>query len=278
MSRSRTYKFVLQPTSRQLAAIECLLGLQRELYNAALEERRGSWKWNPRSVSYFDQTKELTQLRSVRPDILSFGVTVCRGTLLRLDKSFKGFFRRCKAGEKPGFPRFKGPGSFVSLQWNNTKCWAIDEDAGRLRIHGIGNVKVRLHRPIKGTPKAITIRREGRRYWVSIQCVDVPAEPLPATGKSIGIDLGVGFLVATSDGALTQGPQFGKRAHTGLENAQRDLATKVLAPRTGRRPKSGWPPTTARSPTDAMTSPTRCPVGWSTTMTSSSTRTSRSRT
>jgi len=227
VSRSRNYKFLLQPTRRQLAAIECLRELQRELYNAALEERRGSWKWNQRSVSYFDQTKELTQLRSVRPDTLAFGVTVCRGTLMRLDRAFEGFFRRCNAGEKPGFPRFKGPGSFVSLQWNDTKGWALDETAGRLRLCGIGKVKVHLHRCIKGTPKTITIRREGKRYWVSFQCVDVPAESLPATGKSIGIDLGVGCLVATSDGQLIEGPQFGKRGHAGLEKAQRDLATKV---------------------------------------------------
>jgi putative transposase len=225
VSRSRNYKFLLQPTRRQLAAIECLRELQRELYNAALEERRGSWKWNQRSVSYFDQTKELTQLRSVRPDTLAFGVTVCRGTLMRLDRAIQGFFRRCNAGEKPGFPRFKGPGSFVSLQWNDTKGWALDETAGRLC--GIGKVKVHLHRCIKGTPKTITIRREGKRYWVSFQCVDVPAESLPATGKSIGIDLGVGCLVATSDGQLIEGPQFGKRGHAGLEKAQRDLATKV---------------------------------------------------
>ena len=227
MSSSRTYKFVLQPTSRQLAAFECLLGLQRELYNAALEERRGCWKWNQRSVSYFDQTKELTQLRSARPDVLSFGVTVCRGTLLRLDRAFNGFFRRCKAGEKPGFPRFKGPGSFVSLQWVDRSGWALNQDTGRLRLYGIGHIRVRLHRSIKGIPKTITIRREGRRYWVSVQCVDVPAEPLPKTAKSIGIDLGVGSLVATSDGQLIQGPRFGKRGQAGLEKAQRDLATKV---------------------------------------------------
>jgi putative transposase len=227
VSRFRTYKFLLEPTSRQLAALECLRELQRELYNAALEERRGSWKWNQHSVSFFDQTKELTQLRSVRPDTLAFGVTVCRGTLKRLDRAFQGFFRRCKAEEKPGFPRFKGPGSFVSLQWGDRNGWAFDEDAKRLRLYGIGHVKVRLHRPIKGTPKTITIRREGKRYWVSIQCADVPAEPFPKTGKSIGIDLGVDFLVATSDGALVQGPRFGKQGQAGLEKAQRDLATKV---------------------------------------------------
>ncbi len=237
MSRSRTYKFLLQPTSRQLAAFECLLKLQRELYNAALEERRGSWKWNRRSVSYVDQTKELAQLRSVRPDILAFGVTVCRGTLMRLHRSFDGFFRRCQAGETPGFPRFKGPGSFVSLQWNDAKGWALDEAARRLRLYGIGHVKVYLHRPIKGTPKTITIRREGKRYWVSVQCVDVPAEPLPTTGKSIGIDLGVDFLVATSDGQLIQGSRFGKRGQAGLEKAQRDLATKVPGSKRRQRAK-----------------------------------------
>jgi putative transposase len=59
--------------------------LQRELYNAALEERREAWKWEGRSVSYFEQTKELTELRELRPETLAFGVTVCRGTLLRLE-------------------------------------------------------------------------------------------------------------------------------------------------------------------------------------------------
>jgi putative transposase len=113
------------------------------------------------------------------------------------------------------------------VQWGDTNGWALDEATGRLRLYGIGHVKVRLHRPIKGTQKTITIRREGKRYWVSVQCVDVPAEPLPATGRSIGVDLGVDFLVATSDGQLIQGPQFGKRGQAGLEKAQRNLATMV---------------------------------------------------
>jgi putative transposase len=223
----RTFKFLLEPTTRQRAALECVLDLQRELYNAALQERRGAWKWNRRSVSYFDQTKELTELRQLRPDILSFGVTVCRGTLRRLDRAFDGFFARCKAGEKPGFPRFRGPGSFDSVQWGDTNGWALNEDAGRLRLYGIGQVTVKLHRPIRGTPKTITIKREGKRFWVSVQCVDVPAEPLPATGKSVGIDLGVDNLVATSDGRLIEGPRFAKRAQAGLEKAQQDLSTKV---------------------------------------------------
>ena len=91
---------------------------------------------------------------------------------------------------------------------------------------GIGGIKVRLHRPLRGTPKAITVRREGRRWWVTIRCVDVPAEPLPPTGRQVGLDLGVTVLVATSDGTLIANHRHAQRAAGRLARAQRDLATK----------------------------------------------------
>jgi putative transposase len=80
---------------------------QRELYNAALEERIGAWKWERRSVSYFDQCRTLTGLGEVRPEVMECGVTICRGTLKRLDRAFVAFFRRVQNGETPGFPRFR---------------------------------------------------------------------------------------------------------------------------------------------------------------------------
>jgi hypothetical protein len=83
MSRCRTYRFLLQPTSRQRSGLERLCLGQCELYNAALEERRGAWAWERRSVSYVDQCRTLTETRAVRPDLLECGVAVCRGTLMR---------------------------------------------------------------------------------------------------------------------------------------------------------------------------------------------------
>jgi len=91
---------------------------------------------------------------------------------------------------------------------------------------GIGGIKMRLHRPIRGTPKAITVRREGRRWWVTIRCVDVPGEPLPPTGRDVGIDLGVNVLVATSDGTLITNDRHAERAAHHLARAQQRLATK----------------------------------------------------
>jgi len=231
----RTYRYQLPPTIRQRLGIEELLAHQCELYNAALEERRGAWRWNARGVSYVEQCRTLTELRQVRPEILQHGVTVCRGTLKRLDRAFAGFFRRCRAGEAPGYPRFRSSTRFDSLQWEDRKGWRFLEEQCRLRLFGIGHVKVRMHRPMRGTPKAITIKREGRRYYVSIRCVEVPPEPLEATGKEVGIDLGVNSLVATSDGELICAPRCTRVGEERLTAAQRVLARKVRGSKRRRR-------------------------------------------
>ena len=112
----RTFRYRLRPTVKQTQRLEVALGLQCELYNAALEDRRGAWSWERRSVNYVHQCRTLTELREVRPEALDCGVTVCRGTLKRLERVFCAFYRRCARGETPGFPRFKARSRFDSLQ------------------------------------------------------------------------------------------------------------------------------------------------------------------
>lgn len=226
MSRCRTYRYLLQPTGRQRAALETLVSVQCELYNAALEARRGAWQWEQRAVSFFDQCRDLTGLRALRPEVLACGVTVCRGTLKRLDRAFAAFYRRCRGGQQPGYPRFKSFRRFDSVQWEDTDGWKLKIEQRRLALFGIGHVKVHLHRPVRGTPKAITVRREGRRWWVSIRCVDVPATPLPPTGRDVGIDLGVTWQVATSDGVLVAADRPARRSAERLAEAQCQLTTK----------------------------------------------------
>jgi putative transposase len=232
--RCRTYRYHLRPTKHQEIALTRQLHFQRELYNAALEERIGAWKWEKRSVTFFDQCTTLTTLKDVRPEVLESGVTVCRGTLQRVDRAYSAFFRRVKSGETPGFPRFKGASSFDSLEWGDTSGWTITPEH-RLRLLGIGFVKVNYHRDFEGTPKAITVKREGRKWWLSVRCVDVPAKPLPKTGKEIGIDLGVINVIATSDEELQRAQSFAKRSADLLAAAQRSLATKQRGSNRRRR-------------------------------------------
>lgn len=153
-------------------------------------------------------------------------MTVCRGTLKRLDRAFGAFYRRCRAGQTPGFPRFKSWRRWDSVQWEDTDGWRLLTATRRLRLLGIGEVKVRLHRAVRGTPKAITVTREGRRWWVSVRCVDVPQCRLEETGRQVGIDLGVCAQVATSDGRLVLDGRYGHRARARLQRAQRHLASK----------------------------------------------------
>jgi putative transposase len=235
VARCRTYRYRLHPTVKQTRVLTRQLDYQRELYNAALEERIGVWRWERRSVSHFDQCKTLTGLVEVRPEVVACGVTLCRGTLKRLDRAFVAFFRRVKNGETPGFPRFRSTQRFDSLQWEDRSGWKLKPAERRLRLFGIGEIKMNYHRPHAGTPKAITVKREGTKWWVSVRCVDVPAQPLVPTGRKVGIDLGVANLVATSDGELHVGELFGARTRQRLANAQRALARKQRGSNRRRR-------------------------------------------
>lgn len=109
----RTFEAVLAPTVGQQAKLGRLFRLQCELYNAALEERRGVWKQNGRSVSKFEQFKGLSGFEH---PVMGYGVVPARGTLTRLDRAFQAFFRRVKSGERAGFPRFK-----PSVRWSSVE-------------------------------------------------------------------------------------------------------------------------------------------------------------
>jgi putative transposase len=162
-----TYR--LYPTARQARCLSELLACQRGLYNAALEERRGAWRWERRSLTRFEQFHELTGATAVLPWLGKFGVSVARGTLVRLDEAFAHFYRRVRAGERPGFPRFRGAGSWDSVQWSDTHCWKLTPNGqssyGRLHVQGVGHLKVKLHRHFGdgAEPRKLVVRQRGRR-------------------------------------------------------------------------------------------------------------------
>jgi len=234
-SRSRTFRYRLHPTKLQTRSLLHQLDLQRELYNAALEERIGAWSWEHRSVTYYDQCLTVTGLKELRPDVVASGIHLCRGTLKRLDRAYSAFFGRVKRGETPGFPRFKPASRFHSLQWEDRGGWKLKIKDRRLYLLGIGEIRANYHRPLAGEPKTITVKREGTKWWLSVHCVKVPAAPLPRTCCDIGIDLGVVNQIATSDGELKKGLHFGVKAQKNLTRAQRELARKQSGSNRRRR-------------------------------------------
>ncbi|MFI6913979.1 RNA-guided endonuclease InsQ/TnpB family protein [Streptosporangium sp. NPDC050284] len=229
----RSLKFLLRPTARQSAALAACLDDHRALYNAALEHRRTAYARAKVSVRYGDQSADLKHIRA--DDAGGQGrwsFSSQQATLRRLDKAFAAFFARVKAGRTPGFPRFKGRGRFDSVEWpkDGDGCrWDSQPEhptATYLRLQGVGHVRVHRHRAVRGTVKTIGVKREGSRWYVILSCDDVPAEPLPATGTAVGIDLGVASLVTTSEGEHLANPRHLAACAERLAAAQRDLSRK----------------------------------------------------
>ncbi|WP_308164171.1 RNA-guided endonuclease InsQ/TnpB family protein [Nonomuraea sediminis] len=238
----RSFKFLLRPTSRQAAALTACLEDHRVLYNAALEHRRTAYRRAGVTVGYGDQSGELKHIRTEDPDGQArWSFSSQQATLRRLDKAFRAFFDRVKAGRTPGFPRFKGRGWFDTVEWpkDGDGCrWDSQPhhlSATFVRLQGVGQVRVHRHRRVLGSVKTISVKREGSRWFVVLSCDEVPARPLPATGAVVGVDMGVAWLVTTSDGRHVANPRHLAATADRLAAAQQDLARRKRGSRRRRK-------------------------------------------
>lgn len=129
---SLTYQYRLYPFGDQAETFERWVNSCRKLYNVALEQRKLVWQMG-RRVGYLEQQKELTEVRATFPEYEEVPVHVLQNALLRLDRAFENFFRRCrerKAGKKvkPGFPRFKARDRYYSLTCPDRYDYVRDGD------------------------------------------------------------------------------------------------------------------------------------------------------
>ncbi|MBC9730179.1 RNA-guided endonuclease TnpB family protein [Streptomyces sp. TRM68367] len=228
----RTYKFLLRPTVRQEQALTQMLRDHCSLYNGALQERRDAYRHSSKtSIKYGDQSAQLKEIRAFDPECQGrWSFSSQQTTLRRLDTAFAAFFKRVKAGLTPGYPKFKGVGHFDTVtfpkdgdgcRWDSTP----HDTQTRVRLQGIGHVRVHQHRPVKGRVKTISIKREGRRWYVVLACDEVPAESLPQTGSVVGIGMGTVHFFTDSSGGHAPNPKFLDAMAAQLRAAQQHLAT-----------------------------------------------------
>ncbi|MGQ4413776.1 RNA-guided endonuclease InsQ/TnpB family protein [Streptomyces sp. SAS_269] len=228
----RTHKFLLRPTARQASAMGEMLRDHCSLYNGALQERRDAYRHASKvTVRYGAQSAQLKDIRAFDPERQGrWSFSSQQATLRRLDKAFAAFFKRVEAGRKPGYPRFKGVGHFDTVtfpkdgdgcRWDSTP----HDPQTRVRVQGVGHVRVHRHRTVVGRVRTIGVKREGDRWYVVLSCDQVPALPLPGTGAMVGIDMGVKHFLTTSDGEHIASPRFLGAAADDLAEAQKHLAT-----------------------------------------------------
>lgn len=220
----KTFVYKLRPTRSQEAALAEALDTCRRLYNRALGERTAAYEHEQRSVGFAEQCASLPQAKKESAFLPRVHSQVLQDVLHRLDHAFAAFFRRVKAGEKPGYPRFRGAGwydSFTYRQYGNGAKF----EGNRLVLSKIGAVKFCTDRPLQGNPKTCTIVRKARGWFAHITC-EVEPEPLPKTGETVGMDLGIESFATLSNGETVENPRHYRTAERKLKTAQRRLSRR----------------------------------------------------
>lgn len=193
VNRRVTYK--LYPTTVQAVALERVCDLHRALYNAALQERIEAYRKTGVSISFADQCKSLTVIRSECPEYLALNAQSAQGTLKRLDKAFATFFRRVKAGQTPGFPRFKSRDRFPGFGFKThgdgfTFKPGDNWRHGRLRLSGIGTMEVRGEARTPGRIVCADLQRKADGWFLSL-VVDCEPHRERIADRECGLDWGV---------------------------------------------------------------------------------------
>jgi putative transposase len=229
VSSVAVFRYRLYPTKAQAERMSWTCERLRELYNSALEERREAYRRQRVSLSEYGQSAELSAVREARPEYARIHVHLLQDALTRLDRAYRSFFRRLKAGERAGFPRFRGRGRYSTFTFKDCKTkkhWLV-AGGRRLSLSGIGNIKIKLHRPVDGRLKQVTVTLGGDGHWYACLCCDeVTPKTLPKTGASVGIDVGITSFAALSTGDQVANPRHYESAHAKLRRAQRVVARR----------------------------------------------------
>lgn len=218
----RSYLVQLKPTQAQRRELERLRILSCDLYNAALQERRDAWRLNRKSVTYLDQQRELTELRQSDAEYAAISKEIMREPLRRVSRAFDAFFRRCKTGQAPGFPRFRSQDRYTSIGWPT-----VSIKGDRLVIPSGGSVRFKTSRPILGEPKTVTVIRKSEKKWTArIVCDIGPAPEKIVVSTSTGIDVGLSALATLSSGTIIENPRWTKKHESRIASACQCLSRK----------------------------------------------------
>ena len=221
----KAFRSRLCPTKVQDAELFNQLRLCRNLYNAGLEERIGAYRKAKVTRNYYDQANTLSEIKEALPEYKGVYSQVLQDVLKRLDKAYQAFFRRVKAGQKAGFPRFQGRDRYDSFTYPQSG-FSLAQDGKSAYFSKVGNVRIRLSRPLEGKVKTATIIHDCGEWYVSYVC-EVEAQLQPMTGQSVGIDVGTTHFLITSDGEFVNNPRHFQNAMNKLRVAQRSVSRKT---------------------------------------------------
>lgn len=230
----KSFQFRLRPTKAQSKLLQAQLDECRWLYNELLAQRKLSYEELDTSLSKYQQLMFLPLLKEERPALKTVHSQVLQNVVDRLDKSFDAFFRRCKTGEKPGFPRFRGMHRYNSFCYPQSGFTLLDKE---ISLSKIGRIRIKMHRAIEGEIKTCTIKKTAAGEWdITLSC-EMKAIPLEPKTEAIGLDVGIESFATFSNGEKIENPRFFKKGEKLLAKAQAKLSK--LTKGTKERRKAG---------------------------------------
>jgi Probable transposase/Helix-turn-helix domain len=232
----RKVTFKLYPNAAQAERLTGWIRLHCELYNAAIEERIDAYRKHGKSISYYDQQSVLPEIKEARPEFVELGSHALQQTLRRLDLAFQAFFRRVKAGQTPGFPRFKASKRFAGFCHPDPAGWKLAQNGTRSATIRLGSGKDAMSIRARGqhrfgeSVKAndLTITRKNGEWFASVTLrVSEDACARARTGDAHrGVDLGLNDWATFDNGETIANPRFVRNEMPRMADLQRQQARK----------------------------------------------------
>jgi len=232
----RAYKYRLWTDADQERELAAMVETHRRLYNDCLHERKARYEAEKVTVKYAEQSARFKVQRATNPFYARLNFSSAQATMRRLDKAFGHFFRRVKSkAGKAGYPRFRGRDRYDSVEFP-AHGDGIRLTGDRLRVQHVGTIRVKLHRPVGGRVKTVTLKREADKWYVVLSCDlgDVPVPP--SANPPVGIDMGLEKFLSKSDGTTPEpNPRYLKDALPELRRKQRACARKAKGGKNRRK-------------------------------------------
>ena len=170
-------------------------------------------------VGYFESKRMLPIWKESKPELNTVHSQVLQDVVHRVHLAFVAFFRRVQAGEeKPGYPRFKGKNRYDSISYTQS---GFSIEGNTIWLSKIGDIKFKLHRPIKGHVKRLTIRRSSTKKWyVSFLVEDASNNILEPSNEIVGVDVGILNFATLSNGEVVPNPRYLLADEEQLKKAQ----------------------------------------------------------
>jgi putative transposase len=184
-------------------------------------------------VTLYGQQAMLTTWRGRMDWLKNAPCAFERDPLRRIERGFKAFFRRLKAGQKPGFPRFKSRHRYNSLEYAAVGQYWVD---GKIRVPNMGRIRCRGRLLPEGQQRMLRIIRRGSGWYAQVVLNDRKQPPTTGPVKSaIGIDVGLNHFAAMSDGAIIDNPRWGRKSANKLRALQRRVSRRYKGSKRRRK-------------------------------------------